>query len=441
MDKLSHNYFIKILLEMILDKEFKTNDASFILYVYTSIVYDILSIYCNNIKSFNQEISIIKYPWYKKILFNTTFYNVIIIFTNIELTRILNKDINSKILYNYVMVSIPKLLENYKEYDMILANNKKFFNELKIKIINMYLGFDLFNIILKEKSDNSDRLEKNEKNENNDKYKNFTIVTKNNEKLFLELMNYSLSEYYKINKINELVELVNLSLNINNEQKILSIFWNKVTNRIGIFGFWNFILYANTKYSNNIIEQVSLFYKLNLFLYNGLIFINSIKDNINSVSPYNVLKENILQFNKNSLWFIEHNVDIKNTNNFEYLSEHNLLSVIASKFLSKYNGMQKKITISQDDLKLICDNTNNYGEIINFDIFPLFLSENLPIYNNNQPIIINFNKIDDICDGITKSNLYFFQNYLTSNLISKEIANIIFDYFDKFLEIYDINLK
>ena len=42
---------------------------------------------------------------------------------------------------------------------------------------------------------------------------------------------------------------------------------------------------------------------------------------------------------------------------------------------------------------------------------------------------IDFNKLDDICDSITKSNLYFFQNYLTSNLISKEIGNIIFNYF------------
>jgi hypothetical protein len=433
MNKLSHNYFIKILLEMILEKEFETNDTGLVLYIYTSIVNNILSIYSysNDVKSFNQEITIAKYPWYKKILFNTTFYNVIIIFTNIELLKILNINIDSKIINNYILFDIPKLLLNYTDYNLILTYNKKFFDELKVIIISMYKNFDLFNMMIKNKLDKfetNETTETTETTETNETNENFTIVSKINENLYGDLINYSLNEYYKINKINELVELVNLSLNLSNEQKILSIFWNNVTNKIGIIGFWNFILYASIKNSNNLIEQVSLFYKLNLFIYNGLIFINSIKKKINSISPYNVLNENILQFNKNSIWFVEYNINVKNTQNFEFLSENNLISVIASKFLLKFNNGKKK-NVLIDDLKLICDNISKYQEVINFDNFPLFLSENLIIYNNDEPIIIDFNKLDNICDSITKSNLYFFQNYLTSNLISKEIGNIIFNYF------------
>jgi hypothetical protein len=426
MNKLTYNYFIKIIIQIIYEKQINSIESCLLLYIYNTIIYDILSIYNSNIKSLNLEIVKIKYPWYKLLIFNSKLYDIIIIYSNIELLRLINNDINSKLIDNYLKFDIPKLLNSNDQYDLILSYNKKIFEEIKIIINKMYLEYSIKNILTK----NDDY---NIYFSNNSIYK--TLLKTD---LINRVKNYSYDKYIKMNKINEMIEIINLSQNLNYEQKILSNFWICILNRIGIFGFWNFILLVNIENINNNIIQVDLFYKLNLLFYNGIFFINELKNNNYSISPYDILKENVLDFN-NSIWFIENNISIKNNALCEFPSEINLLSTLASKFLSKFIIKQKKTIIPVKDLELIYDHNKLYPDFININNFPVLIPDEkifknnneLSYYKNKEPIIINFTEFNDISESLSKTYLYLIQSYLTTNLISKEIGGIIFDCLDR----------
>lgn len=433
MNKLTPNYFIKIIIEIINEKQLNSNESGLFLFIYTTIIHDVLSIYCSNIKSFNSEIIKIKYPWYKLLLFGSKLHEVIIIYLNIELLKLINRDIDSKLLDNYLKLDILELLSNSLDYNLYLENNNKIFEEIKIHIDNMYVNYAIKNIFASNNNDVSLFFSVNSI---------FKILL--DKKLFNEIMDYSLDKYKKMNKINEMIEILNLSQNLNYEQKILSNFWICIINKIGVFGFWNFILCINIENIVNPVKQIDLFYKLNLLLYNGIFFINEIKKSNNSISPYGILKDNVLEFNNNSLWFIENNIQIKNTPMNEFPSEINLLSIIASKFLSKFIIKQKNIIITGKDLGLIYEYNNLYQDFIDLSHFPILIPNekifqtpnNQSQYKNNNPIIVNFSEFNDIYESVSKSYLYLIQSYLTSNLISKEVGTIIFDYLSKFLDHY-----
>ena len=415
---------------MINEKQMNIIDSGLFLYVYTTIIYDILSIFCLNIKSINSEIIKMKYPWYKLLLFNSKLYDVIIIYSNIELLKLINNDINSNLINNYLKFDIPDLLISNNYYDLNLEYNKKIFEEIKKNINKMYNEYSIKNILTKIDNYNiyfSDNLI-------------YKILLKND--LIDWVKNYSSDRYKKMNKINEMIEIINLSQNLNFEQKILCNFWISILNRIGIFGFWNYILSFNLNNINNSIMQVDLFYKLNLLFYNGIYLINELKNNNNSISPYDILKVDILNFNNNSIWFIENNIIIKNISEFEFPSEINLLSTIASKFLSKFISKQKNIIILVKDLELIYEHSKLYPDLIDIISFPILVPDekifknnnDLFTYKNDKPIIINLTEFNDISESLSKTYLYLIQSYLTTNLISKEIGLIVFEQLDKLID-------
>ena len=415
---------------MINEKQINIIDSGLFLYVYTTIIHDILSIFCLNIKSINSEIIKMKYPWYKLLLFNSKLYDVIIIYSNIELLKLINNDIDSNLINNHLKFDIPELLISNDYYDFNLEYNKKIFEEIKININKMYNEYSIKNILTKI--------------DNYDIYFSDNLIYKILLKIDLIdwVKNYSSDKYNKMNKINEMIEIINLSQNLNYEQKILSNFWICILNRIGIFGFWNYVLSVNINNINNSIMQVDLFYKLNLLFYNGIYIINELKNNNNSISPYDILKVDVLNFNNNSIWFIENNIIIKNISTFEFPSEINLLSTIASKFLSKFIGKQKNIIIPVKDLELIYENSKLYPDFIDINSFPILVPDekmfknnnDLFSYKNNKPIIINFTEFNDISESLSKTYLYLIQSYLTTNLISKEIGVIIFEQLDKLID-------
>lgn len=429
MNKLTYNYFIKIIIEIIYEHQIEIIESCLLLYVYTTIIYDILSIYCSNIKSVNSEIIKMKYPWYKLLLFNSKLYDVIIIYLNIELLKLINNDIDSKLINNYLKNDIPELLVGCNDYNLFLLYNKKIFEEIKNHVDKLYDEYSVKNILIKNNDQNTYFFSKN-------------LIYKPllNNDLIDWLINYSSDKYNKMNKINEMIEIINLSHNLNYEQKILSNFWICILNKIGIFGFWNFILSLNIENINNSVVQVDLFYKLNLLFYNGIFLLNELKNNINSISPYNILKKNVLDFNNNSIWFIENNITVNNTTPYEFPSEINLLSTIASKFLSKFIIKQKNIIISVKDLGLIYENNHLYPEFVNINYFPILITDenifkinDIIYYKNNEPIVINFTEFNDISESLSKTYLYLIQSYLTTNMISKEIGSIVFDHVDKFI--------
>ena len=240
------------------------------------------------------------------------------------------------------------------------------------------------------------------------------------------------NEYLKINKTNELIEILNISQNISNEQKQITKFWVGIINKIGIIGFWNIILYSCYKYDiNNQYIQVEIFFKFNFYLFQGLIYLNLIKQKSNSVSPYTILKENIFEFNNKSIWFIEEGLQIKYLPINDYPSEIHLLSSLASNLLSFYIGTNTNISkFSIDEINLITTNYNYNNNNINYDTINL---NYIPIMSNNQfhendlTVILGFKEWNSISESIEISHIFMIQSFITSNYIGKEIGMFLFD--------------
>lgn len=427
MNNLDMLNFVRILLEIIIEKQFDSSQTSILFYTYLRIIYDILSIYNYDFKSLDKNIEKLKYTWYKILLFNETFYKMTIIYMNVELLKLLNKDINSIAINNFLINIYEKSIEKNKNYISFIDSNNKIIDEIQKNLKNIYdnsnissllsnpkIGLDIFN--------NNDNILKSLFN--NDILNNLT--------------NSLLNEYKKINKMNELVEILNLCQNLCAEQKMISSFWINVINRVGIIGFWNWILYLNLNSNSkiSIIDQIDLFYNLNLFLFNGVLYLNFIKNTINSVSPYQILKDNILEFNNNSLWFVEQNINIKYCDQNDYPSEVNLLSTIASKYIKTAIGINiKNIKFTKEDLELIYDHSMLYTmNNINLCNFPILTPDNNLSHINKEHLFVNLCELDNINDSISKTYVYLIQVYLTSNSISKEVANLMFEYLDNYVK-------
>jgi hypothetical protein len=415
MSKISQSFFIKIILEIISEFDYNNIKSVIFIYSYLKIIYETTSIYNLKFKVItNSNINKTRHLWLKSLFYDDNFYDDLILFININLITEINKILNSKTISEYSKY-FEKNIFTLQNYQNFIKFNLKLTNEIIFMIQMMCENYFKHNYINYLSNDNELVINIEQILMSDD------ILIKQNQ--LENIKNYLSDEFKKINRTQELIEILNLTTNIETEQIIFNKSWIKLINRWGIIGFWNFILYlcfsSKNLYNKNSLKELDTFYKLNLYLFNGLISSYYFKDIFKNISPYNLLKNDVLDNNNKKLWFIDDNIIFNYNNLYDYPSEINLLSSIALNIL-----LNSEINIC--DVKININNANKY-ELYNYE--NIFL-----INQNNSHYIINFVDWYSLFESITGSYLNSLQLYLTSYHTGRIIGNNIFSEIDKYFE-------
>lgn len=425
MTKLNFSFFIKIIIEVIKEKSLDTKKSITLLYIYCLIVNDIASIYNDKFKPVNKYVGNNKKSWINTIFNNNKFYDDLVIRINIELLNILAVELESGLIKKYldkIMVDGIESVNDFEKY------NVKIISEIKMNILEYIKNNDLRDFL---------KLEKNQFEPN-------IILDKNSilarclipETDFKNLTDHLISEHNKINKLNELTELLNLTTELSDEQKIINSFWVKIFNKIGIVGFWNFMLCLSFKGDYDFVFQIKSFNKLNIYLYNGVLYLEFIKNLISTTSPFYILKEHVLKPNNKSLWFIEENVELINPSPNDYPSQINMLSTIAANIVNRIIGPKtSNVFLSFNDIGLMLgDNTlyqnselSNKSNRLSLNNFPYYFNDRKFFKNNHNLSVMTINFTDwySILESQSICYLNLFQVFLTSHHMGRETGNTI----------------
>ena len=425
MSKISQSFFIKIILETISEFNYNTIKSVILIYSYLKIIYETTSIYNLKFKVItNSNINKTKHLWLKSLFYDDNFYEDLILFININLITEINKILNSKTINEYGKY-FEKNIFTLQNYQNFIKLNLKLTNEIILMIQMMCENYFKDNYVNYLSNDNNVNYLSND---NNELVINIGQILMSDDFLIKQnqlenIKNYLSYEFKKINRTQELIEILNLATNIETEQTIFNKSWIKLINCWGIIGFWNFILYlcfsSKNLYNKNSLKELDTFYKLNLYLFNGLITSYYLKDIFKNISPYYLLKNDVIDKNNKRLWFVDYNIMFKYNNLYDYPSEINLLSSIALNIL-----LNSEINIC--DVKININNANKYE---------LYSYENIFLINqNNSYYIINFVDWNSLFESITGSYLNSLQLYLTSNHTGRIIGNNIVNEIDKYFE-------
>lgn len=420
MLKTTQSFFINTLLEAIRELEYDTIKSVIFIYTYIKIVYDIVSIYNLKFKnSINPNINKTRYIWIKTFFYDNKFYDDLILFVNANLIIEINKYVCSSTINDFILNHLNKNIMMSKDYIDFIKFNSKITNEIFITIQSMtdniflpqfkkYLSISNKNIIILYDTFDSNDL----------------LIKSTHIDYFEEYLG---KEYVKINKTQELIEILNLTNNIELEHMDFNLSCIKLINHFGIIGFWNFILYLcylpnknknkNNNKNNNggtsSLNELETFYKLNLYLFNGVFISYYFKNIFKNISPYESLKNDVLQ----STWFVKNNVHINYYNIYDFPSEINLLSSIALNIIVNTN-------IDIQDIKI------DYEIGIGYKLDCLTSIFNL----NNGYFTFKYVDWNSLFECVTHSYLNSLQFYLTSHQVGRTIGNDILNILDKIFE-------
>lgn len=439
MKKISQEFYILLLLKVIKELEYKTSKSIILLYHYIKIIYDTIGIFNYKFKqSTNPNLNMIRHNWIKTIFYDEKFYHNLMILVNTQVLKGINKYLNSSNINNYVLNDFEKKINTSQNYNYFNKIHAKSISEIN-NIINSYCDdyfFKLFNDYLSNEEIVIDDIFNNLSKTND-------FILDQNDLNFFE--KYLTEEYCRISKSNELIEILNLSNNVEDEKIKLSEFWIEMINKFGIIGLWNFILcccFLNGKnidktdeinFDDNVLKKIETFYKLNLYLFNGVITSNYFKNMFKNISPYNLLQNDIFNLNssnQNVIWFVKNRINFNYSNLYDYPSEINLLSTISLNVI-----MNVDLKITDLNLKICFQYFDLYDEK---NIFPQINLNDKKIDHKDfdlfQHSVLNYVDLESLFENLTQSYLNCLQSYLTSHHMGREIGINIYTLLNKKLK-------
>ena len=456
------NLFIYKILEIIVKKNLPPTISSRLLFIYCSMIQ--LGLYiCNPL---NKKINFIeKYKiqnTYIECIRTDDFNDNLINYLSIESLKIINKSINLKNITDF-LDDFEKTKE--KKYLNFLSENKILLKDLLNEINNYYYtrdkdGWKKSNTQIKLINDNYIIVNQTLNSNNFNNINSWTpllnqrmigakwgivrgIIT--NEQ-FNYIEKYLLEKYKQVDLVSESKQILEISLNLNDEQKCIAEFWAGIGGSVTPPGFWNMFLYGffSNNQINNVI-QVEYFYKLNCGLFQASIVAWNIKYKclecrpIQSIRLLNKNKEIDYYFGKSfvNLWKPYQKITQLTPPFPDYISGHSTFSSTASFILTDLLGSD--ITNINIQLKLkelmmlspIFKNSKN--EYMNLS--KIIFEKNCSLIENNIPeknIINTFKTWDELSKSAGMSRIYGGIHYMFSNLegdyvgkiVGKEIINL-----------------
>ena len=383
--------------------------------------------------------------------------NFVIIYLSVLSLKLLNNDLKSDYLEEFINIELESQIINCYNYQIFINKNYKLIEFLKNNVSEYY---DFRNKDSWKDSNkpidlpngnytiNPNKLLDLEKINN---YKSWCPLDGQQmigskwgeipgliEQLDFDLIESDLIKIYeKINLEEEAKEVLDISLNLNEEQKCIAEFWAGIGGSVAPPGFWNIFMLCCFEKSNNndYFLQLKYFYELNCGLFQVSIIIWNIKYKCLQARPIQTIRflfpnsefdyyfgngygKSWLPYQESRLW----------TPSFcDFLSGHSAFSAVGAFFMTKFFGSNVTdlgVSINSFELKLLSPIFKNYfGN-------PLYLSdiilekgcsnieENIP----NQQINLKFNTWKDMAESAGISRIYGGIHYRSSNLISLDIG-------------------
>lgn len=393
-----------------------------------------------------------------------------IIFLSLHSLKLINQDLKSNYLNNFLTIDVPNQIElssKYKNF-LFLHNDKLIFLMAKVEEYYMYRNGDGWNntnldVKLKNNDYKIDPLNPIDLTKIIDPYSWCPLIGQKmvgsgysgvrdliEEEKFIELERELVDINSKIDIVKEAGEVLNISLNLTEEQKCIAEFWAGIGGSVAPPGFWNMFLLCcfNSNPSNDYLKQVNYFYELNCGLFEVACVIWNIKYKCEQARPIQTIRllypdakfnyyfgESVgkmwLPYQESRLW----------TPPFcDFVSGHSGFSAVGAFFMTKFFGPNLdvlNIKIFSDELVMLSPLYKNYSGVP-FDLSLILIEQNcssIQVNAPSTPIYLKFNTWDDLALSAGISRIYGGIHYMSSNeyglLIGKKVSMIINDKFTK----------
>jgi len=460
--------FIKLILQVIIEKKLPPTFAARTLFILSSMVWIGLStINPNSLLIENYKLKY-NYTSYKCELANdsvinqTSFYNNLVLFLSIITLELLNRDIKSKLIYNFIIDINKENLVN-ESYNKFLSSNSKllvvitdeityYYNQRnkdgwtksnkQISINNNYKINPNKQIISEEMNNPITWCPLNNQRMVGSKWGNVKQLITNNDSIFIQ--NYLLKEFKKINLKEQAKQVLDISLELTQTEKMIAEFWAGIGGSVTPPGFFNMFLYgyfvSNSKSNSktNFI-QVEYFYKLNCGLFQASITAWGIKYDILQCRPIQSIRINYPKIPIN-YYFGQTTTDLWTpyqesraiTPPFpDYISGHSTFSSVAAYILTSLLGSDipsLNIKLSSSELLMLAPIFKD-NKIESMDISKIIIPINSSRIVPNtpcKPIELKFKTWSDMASSAGISRIYGGIHYPSSNTLGLTTGKLIY---------------
>jgi len=394
----------------------------------------------------------------------------LIIFLSLHSLKLINQDLDSKYLNDFLTIDVPNQIELEPKYKKFVFeyNDKLIFLTQKIDEYYNYINMDGW-----IGSNNGIQLQNGDYKINpmepidlekisnpiswcplvgqkmiGSLYSNVTGLI--DKEIFTQLEAKLVEIYSKIDIASETAKVLDISLNLTQEQKCIAEFWAGIGGSVAPPGFWNMFLlcYFNSNFQNDYLKQMKYFYELNCGLFEVACVIWNIKYKCEQARPIQTIRiyypdvELDYYFGKSvgKLW-LPYQESILWTPPFcDFVSGHSGFSSIGAFFMTKFFGSNLNtlnIKLSSEELKMLSPLYKNYsGAPIDLELIVVE-----PACSNIQPnmpseqVYLKFNTWDELALSAGSSRIYGGIHYPSSNeyglWVGNEVAKIINDKFTK----------
>ncbi len=441
---------IKILLEGIQEKRTPPTISSRYLFIYNSMVYLALSCFVPEyklIENYN------KLYTYEKIKPNDLL--LILELVSNKALELVNNDLESKIIKKYLD---QNYINNQQE------ENTEFITKIYTEITYYYNkrnkdGWKKSNLQINLINENY--IDPNKKlNPNTFTDMNSWCPLVNQQILGAKWGNVKgLLNNYSVNKINKKLDkiysnidldseckfVLDISQNLNNENKTIAEFWAGIGGSVTPPGFFNMFLIAYSR-SENIsnIKQIEYFYKLNCGLFQASIIVWQVKYKYLQCRPIQSIRlkypnENIDYYFGNSntdLWKPYQESRLWTPPFPDFISGHSTFSSVAACILTDLLGpniKSKNLILSKDELLMLSPIFKN-STYQSMDLSKIIVLPGSSQIQENTPektIVLRFNTWDQMAESAGISRIYGGIHYPSSNkaglLVGKLINKYMFE--------------
>jgi hypothetical protein len=441
---------IKTILFAIIEKKLPPTISARTLFIFNSTVI----VGLNTILKLNLIDNYTYKNTYPKVEINEKFTNDLILYLSKLSFELLNRDIKSKNIFNYV-IQLNNEMNKSEQYIKFLSNNSTLLNLISEDVSYYYNqrnndGWKDSNSVIPLVNQavinvklpiNTNLMQNPEqwcplKNQHmlGAKWGDVKGLINTN-----KINNFLNKAFPKINIKSQAKQVLDVSLHLTTEQKAIAEFWAGIGGSVTPPGFFNMFLYGyfvNNPSDN--LNQVEYFYKLNCGLFEASIVCWNAKYKFLQCRPIQSIRINYpdipinYYFGKSNtnLWTPYQESRLYTPPFPDFISGHSTFSSSAATILTNLFGKdlhKLNIILTKDDFVMLSPIFKNMEEK-SMNITNIIVPANSSQIVRNtpkQPIILKFNTWSDMADSAGISRVYGGIHYPTSNELALKVGKCI----------------